>query len=233
MTTIQIARCASSSPLNCLVSASPLASSSHLEGVRMGDSQVTASGMATTPSTSYCSSSRPLRKALCERRPKFLGPLAVRRREPHRPGRPAKQIAPLIAASARDHSPRHGWRPPGGGCRSTIGVAGGEYGGVADDAHARVTTFGSTLQGEAAHSLALSEQGRRRLVARWRRRLLHRFDAGVVRGARYRRLLRPRASRCRRRRARADRTDGDGLCAHTGTREAALMRLPITLVRAQ
>ena len=53
--------------LNCLVSAYAL-SVLHLEGVRMGDSQVTASGMATAVYFLFVSSSRPLRN-LCERRP--------------------------------------------------------------------------------------------------------------------------------------------------------------------
>ena len=48
--------------LNCLVSAYAL-SVLHLEGVRMGDSQVTASGMATAVYFLFVSSSRPLRNA--------------------------------------------------------------------------------------------------------------------------------------------------------------------------
>ena len=134
--------------LNCLVSAYAL-SVRHLEGVRMGDSQVTASGMATAVYFLFVSSSRPLRN-LCERRPpsSVLSPYVL--------------LTVLLQFGAHLHTliaaVRLGATHDTGGdrpARRRVRAFGGEHGGVADDAHDAGDDVLGQLQGRP-HMEALS-----------------------------------------------------------------------------
>ena len=153
--------------LNCLVSAYAL-SVLHLEGVRMGDSQVTASGMATAVYFLLVSSSRPLRN-LYERRP------------------PSSVLSPYVLLTVLlqfgAHLPAHrrvrlgathdGRRRPEADAEFEPSVANTAVWLMTH--MMQVTTFWVNYR-EAAHGGA-SEQGPR-LVSRCLHRLLHRFDAG-------------------------------------------------------